>query len=101
MVSGAITSVGQEISLACGENPTKLKGCDKMLPRLQQMYDGWRKEEPPMINQLPVEADVQEYLANNGWGRECTELDNAVGDLVLIASTISCIWGVHGQRGME
>ncbi len=32
-----LTSVGQEIALAWGENPTKLMGSDKMLPRLQQM----------------------------------------------------------------
>jgi hypothetical protein len=34
-VVGALTAVGQEIALACGENPTKVLGSDKILPRLQ------------------------------------------------------------------
>ena len=84
-VIGALTSVGQEIALACGDNPTKLKGADKMLPRLQQMYDGWRKEDPPTTKQLPVESDVPEYIANLGRVRGSTALDQAIGDLVLIA----------------
>ncbi len=34
-VVGALTAVGQAIALACGENPTKVLGSDKILPRLQ------------------------------------------------------------------
>jgi hypothetical protein len=56
-----------------------------MLPRLQQMYDGWRKEDPPTTKQLPIEADIPEYLANLGRVRGSTALDRAIGDLVLIA----------------
>ena len=84
-VIGAITFVGQEITLACGENPTKLAWSDKCLPWLQQMYDGWRKEDPATTKQLPVEADVPELLADRGLRASATERDRAVGDLTLIA----------------
>ena len=84
-VSTAVTAVGQTISLACGTNPTKIAGSDKMIPRLQQILDGWCKGDPPTKKQLPVEADVPEYLVGLGRAMTATELDRAVGDLVLIA----------------
>ena len=31
-VVGALTAIGQEIALACGENPTKVVGSDKLFP---------------------------------------------------------------------
>jgi len=83
-VVGAITAVGQEIALACGTNPTKLTGSEKLLPRLSQMLDGWRKEDPPTTKQLPVEADVPELLAERGRTGD-SEVDRAIGDLTLIA----------------
>jgi len=60
-------------------------GSDKLLPRLQQMLDGFRKADPPTTKQLPVEADVPEYLVNLGQGPDARELDRAVGDLTMIA----------------
>ncbi len=57
-VSSAITSVGQTIALATNSNPTKIVGSEKLLPRLQQMLDGFRKANPPTVKQLPVEADA-------------------------------------------
>ena len=57
-VSSAITAIGQTIALATNTNPTKVRGSDKLLPRLQQMLDGFRKADPPTTKQLPVEADV-------------------------------------------
>ena len=39
-VVGVITAVGQEIALACGTNPTKIAGSEKLLPRLSQVFDG-------------------------------------------------------------
>ena len=83
-VVGAITAVGQEIALACGTNPTKITGSEKLLPRLSQIFDGWRKEDPPTTKQLPVEADVPELLAERGRDGHA-ELDKAIGDLTLIA----------------
>ena len=83
-VVGAITAVGQEIALACGTNPTKITGSKKLLPRLSQILDGWRKEDPPTTKQLPVEADVPELLAERGRNGH-SEIDRAIGDLTLIA----------------
>jgi hypothetical protein len=62
-VVGTLTAVGQEVTLACGENPTKVTGSKKLLPRLAQIYDGWCKEDTPTTKQLPVKADVPELLA--------------------------------------
>ncbi len=84
-VVGALTAVGQEIALACGENPTKVIGSEKLLPQLQQTYDGWRKEDPATTKQLPVEANVPKLLADQGRRALATEQDRAVGDLTLIA----------------
>ena len=65
-VSGALTAVGQTIALAYKVNPTKAKGSEKLVPRLQQALDGWRKVDPPTLKKLPVEADVPEFLADLG-----------------------------------
>ena len=78
-------AVGQEIALACGENPTKVIGSKKLLPRLQQIYDGWCKEDPPITKQLPVEANIPELLAKKGCNRSAAEFKRAIGDLSLIA----------------
>jgi hypothetical protein len=84
-VSSAITAVGQAIALATNTIPTKIVGSDKLLPRLQQMLDGFRKADPPTTKQLPVEADVPEYLVQLGLDPEARELDRAIGDLAMIA----------------
>ena len=60
-------------------------GSDKLLPRLQQTYDGWRKEDPPTSKMLPVESDVPERLVAGGNRQGATELDRAVGDLAMVA----------------
>jgi hypothetical protein len=85
MVIGALTAIGQEITLACGKNPTKITGSKRILPRLQQIYDGWLKEDPPRTKQLPVETDIPELLIERGQSALATELDQAIGDLTLIA----------------
>ena len=71
--------------MAVEVNPTKIKGSTALLPRIQQMYDGWRKEDPPTVKMLPVEADVPELLVTRGLGTRATALEMAVGDLVMIA----------------
>jgi hypothetical protein len=98
-VVGALTAVGQEIALACGENPTKVLGSDKILPRLQQIYDGWRKEDPAITKQLPVEANVPELLAERGRRPFATERDRAVGDLTHIAFYYLLWIGEHTIKG--
>ena len=47
--------------MACEINPTKITGSDKLLPRLQQTYDGWRKDDPPTTKMLPAESDMPEW----------------------------------------
>ncbi len=84
-VIGALTAVGQEIALACGDNPTKVTGSNKLLPWLAQIYNGWRKEDPPTTKQLPVEAGIPELLAEHGCDSNATNLDKAIGDLSLMA----------------
>jgi hypothetical protein len=84
-VTGAITAIGQMISLAIGHNPTKVIGSDKFLPALQVMIDGFAKEDPPTRKMLPVESDVPELLVEMGYSKSGTAHTRAVGDLALIA----------------
>jgi len=84
-VTGAITAIGQTISLAIGHNPTKIIGSDKFLPALQVMIDGFSKDDPPTRKMLPVESDVPELLVKMGYGKLGTAHTRAVGDLALIA----------------
>ena len=66
-------------------NPTKLEGSEKLLPRLAQMIEGWKRDDPPVVKKLPVEVDVPELLARLGRKPTANELDRAIGDLSLIA----------------
>lgn len=84
-VSAALTAIGTTISLAKGINPTKDTTSDKLLPRLAQMMQGWKKDDPPVIKKLPVEVDIPEYLADIGNCPGANALDQAIGDLALIA----------------
>jgi hypothetical protein len=101
MVVGALTAVGQEITLGCGNNPTKVMGSNKLLPRLSQIYDGWHKEDPPTTKQLPVEADVPELLAERGLVSTATSLDRAIGDLSLIAFSYLLRIGEYTVKGNQ
>jgi hypothetical protein len=49
------------------------------------MLDGFRKADPPTVKQLPVEADVPEFLVKRGLAPNARELDHAIGDLTMIA----------------
>ena len=84
-ISSAITAIGQAVALATNTNLTKKVGSEKLLPRIQQMLDGFRKADPPTTKQLPIEVDVPEYLVDLGQVSDARELDRAVGDLVMIA----------------
>ncbi len=84
-VSSALTAIGQTVVLACNDNPTKIKGSDKLLPRLQVMLDGYRKEDPQTIKKLPVQADVPKLLVTTAYNGMGTEMEKAVADLTLIA----------------
>jgi hypothetical protein len=84
-VSTAISAIGKEIALASGLNPTKLKNSEKLLPRISQMLDGWRKTDGPVMKKLPVEVGVPEYLVRLGLVAGESELTKATGDLSLVA----------------
>ena len=59
-VTGAITAVGQTISLAIGHNPTKVSKVDTFLLALQVMINGYMKKDLPTRKMLPVESGVPE-----------------------------------------
>ena len=85
-VSSALSAIGTTIALAIGTNPTKLGGTgDKLLPRLQQMLDGFRATDPPTLKKLPIEVDVVELLVGIGMEQSATPCQRATGDLALIA----------------
>jgi len=98
-VTGAITAVGQTISLAIGHNPTKVIGSDKFLPALQVMIDGFAKEDPPTRKILPDESDVPELLVEMGYSKSGTAHTQAVGDLALIAFYYLLCIGVYTVKG--
>jgi hypothetical protein len=49
------------------------------------MLDGFRKADPPTTKQLPMKADVVEFLVQLGLSPEARELNCAIGDLTMIA----------------
>jgi hypothetical protein len=85
MVTGAITTVGHAIALACNENPTEVLGSEKFLPALQIMINSYTKADPLTQKKLPVEADVPELLIKMSYGKSGSIQLQAVGDLALIA----------------
>ena len=58
---------------------------DKLVPRLSQMFQGWKKEDPPTIKKLPVGIDIPEYISLCSLRPTATERDRATADLILIA----------------
>ena len=53
---------------------------EKLLPRLQDMLAGLRKEDPATNKKSSVDVDVPGYLAEMGRGDAASELLNPVGD---------------------
>ena len=84
-VASALTAIGTTIALATGCNPTKLENSDKLIPRLSQMLDGMRREDPPTMKKLPVEADVPHFLGDLSRTSAASPIDHAIGDLAIIA----------------
>ena len=67
-----VSSIGQTIAMDCNTNPVKVGGTEKLLPRLAQTLDGMRKDDPPTMKKLPVEADVPEYLVRKAIAKGST-----------------------------
>ena len=83
-VATAITAIGTKISMATGVNPTKDGVSDKLIPRLSQILQGWKAQDPPVVGKLPIEIDIPEFLSHIGQLQQANELDQAIGDLTLI-----------------
>ena len=66
-------------------NPTKTQGEKTLVPRLAQMIEGWRKEDPPTKKKIPVRIDVPEFLEELGMEKDATEMVKVVGDCAVIA----------------
>ena len=49
------------------------------------MLDGMRRQDPPTMKKLPVEADVPNFLVDVGLTSAASPLDHAIGDLAIIA----------------
>ncbi len=98
-VTSTITAIGQAISLACNNNPTKVAGSDKFIPAIQVMVDGYTKANPPMKKMLPVEADVPKLLVKMGYGQSGSASAQAVGDLSLIAFYCLLCIGEYTVKG--
>jgi hypothetical protein len=84
-VTSTITAIGQTISLACNNNPTKIVGSYKFIPAIQVMTDGYTKADPPMKKMLPVEANVPKLLDKIRYDKSGLVHSQAVGNLSLIA----------------
>ena len=98
-VSSALTAVGKTCAMAGGTDPTKDPATGRFLPRIQEQLDGYRKEDPPTQKELPVEADVPEFLVSLAMRRGATEKDKAVGDLVMIAFYYLLRVGEYTKKG--
>jgi len=100
-VSSTLTAVGQTIALACNNNPTKINGSNKLLPRLQIMLDGYGKEDPATIKKLPVQADVPELLVSTAYNGSGTNHDKAAADLTMIAFYYLLRVGEYTAKGSQ
>ena len=81
----AIMAIGRKISVEIGVDSTKAVGSKRQVSRLAWCFDGWTKEDPPMVKKLPVEADGLKLLVKLGMSPCATEKTREVDDLTLIA----------------
>ncbi len=65
------------------------------------MLYSFRKVDPPTTKQLPVEADVPEYLVKVGLDPEAHKLDHAIDDLTMIAINYLFCIGEYNQGGSQ
>ena len=85
--------------MVCGNNPTKIDGSDKFIPRLSQTLDGWKRHDDPVEKKLPVEVDVAEYLVKLGLMAGALNQTRAVGDLVMMAFYYLLRVGEYTSKG--
>jgi hypothetical protein len=63
------------------------------------MLDGFRKADPPTTKQLPVEADVPEFLVKLGLESKARDLDQAIEDLTMVAFYYLLCIGEYTTKG--
>ena len=69
---GSLSAIGMTVALSYEVNPTKSQGEKISIPRLAQMMEGWRKEDPPTKKKLSVGIDVPNVLAGLGMEKDAT-----------------------------
>jgi hypothetical protein len=100
-VTSATTAIGQTISLACNNNPTKIAGSDKFIPMIQVMIDGYITANPPTKKMLPFKADVPKLLVKMGYDKSGLAHSQVVGDLSLIAFYYLLCIGEYTVKGKQ
>ena len=100
MVASALVSIGMTISLGKGYNPSiKLDNSNKLIPRLSQMLDGMRQEDPPMLKKHLVEADVPHFLGTLCQMANASPLDHVIRDLAIISFLLPAPnRGIHSKK---
>ena len=83
-VSGALSAVGTTVALAYEGNPARAQGEKILVPRLSQMMEVCRKEDPPTKKKLIVGIYVLEFLVEMGMEKDATEMVKAVSDCAII-----------------
>ena len=72
-VASALSAVGKAIVMAININPVKAPNSNNFALRLQQMIDGWERDDPPPVKKLSVEVGVLELLAFIGCTQSASE----------------------------
>ena len=84
--------------MANGIDPTKCPATGKFHTRIQEMLDGWRKQDPATTKELPVEAEVPEYLVALSMVMTADEKDKAVADLREVTEILKYVlWALSGD----
>ena len=83
-VSGALSAVGMTVALAYEGNPTTAQGEKTLVPRLAQMMEGWKKEDPSAKKTISVGIDVPAFLEELGMEKDVTKMLKSVGNCAII-----------------
>ena len=98
-VASALTAIGKKISLAHNVNPLKESGGKGFVPRIQEMLEGWGKDDPATTKMLPVEADVPEWVCKLALDPGASEQLRATADSMLYAFYFLLRIGEYTKKG--
>ena len=71
-VSSALTAIGKKITLVQREDFAKLAGSKTFLPRIQEMLDGFKKDDPSVTKMPPCTIDLPEEMGKQGMKEDAT-----------------------------